>query len=224
MDKKTVALKGEAFKGKADKGEARKKADHKRAYPVNIRLGLIGALLINIAMFTLVPRFEINPQNRSKTEIFEVEEILEAEEHIEQLEEEQTAVPIAAESEEEVEAATIAETDIREIYKKPEDIVDIETVPYHKVEEKPKPKYSPKPAYPEAAKRAGREGRAMVEVLVDIDGTVMSVTIITSTGYDDLDAAAVAAARQWTFTPAKQRNKPVRVPVRIPFNFKLSGG
>jgi protein TonB len=208
MEKKTVA---------------HKKTDYKRSYPINMRLGVIGALVINIALFALVPRFEINPQNRSKTQIFEVEEILEAQDQIEELEEEQTAVPIAAESEEEVEAATIAETDIREIYKKPEDIVDIETVPYHKVEEKPRPKYSPKPAYPEAAKRAGKEGKATVEVLVDVDGTVMNAKLISSTGYDDLDQAALQAAWKWTFTPAKQRNKPVRVPVRIPFTFTLSG-
>jgi len=201
----------------------KKKADYKWEYPVNMRLGIIGALIINIALFTLIPRFEVNPQKRSAAEILEAADILEAEDLPEELPEEETAVPIEAESEEEVEAETIGKTEFEEVYTKAESSVKAREVPYARVEEKPVPLHSPKPVYPDAARAKEQEGQVIIEALVDVDGKVIEVKVAKSCGYPSLDEAAKKAAWQWTFKPGKQRGEPVRVRVHIPFNFTLRG-
>ena len=58
-------------------------------------------------------------------------------------------------------------------------------------------------------------------MLVDIDGSVIEVVILKSSGNQMLDQEAVKAASQSTFTPAKQRDKFVRVWVARPVIFKL---
>ncbi|MEO0102267.1 MAG: TonB family protein, partial [candidate division WOR-3 bacterium] len=96
-----------------------------------------------------------------------------------------------------------------------------EIVPYAKVEIKPNPISIPKPEYPEMARRAKIEGQTIVKVLVDIDGSVIDAQILKSSGNDALDEAALVAARQAKFSPAKQKDMPVKVWVSIPFNFYL---
>ncbi len=98
---------------------------------------------------------------------------------------------------------------------------DIEVVSYYKVEVKPEPINAPVPDYPDLARKAGIEGKAVVKMLVDIDGSVIEVQILKSSGNQMLDEAAIAAARRSKFTPAKQRDKLVRVWVSKPFDFKL---
>jgi len=99
---------------------------------------------------------------------------------------------------------------------------EIEIVPYYKVEVKPKPVHIPKPKYPELARRAGIEGTTVVKMLVDIDGSIREVKILKSSGNQMLDQAALVAAKSAKFTPAKQRDKYVRVWVSMPLKFKLN--
>ncbi len=94
-------------------------------------------------------------------------------------------------------------------------------VPYAKVEIKPNPISIPKPEYPEMARRARIEGQTIVKVLVEVDGSVIDAQILKSSGNDALDEAALVAARQAKFSPARQKDIPVRVWVSIPFNFYL---
>ena len=199
-------------------------ADLKQSYPIYMRVGVIGALLINIALFALMPKkMNVRPyQTREKKAIISEEINLLVEDLIEPLPEAKPAMPVEAESEEEVEAATIAETEFAEVYTRPEESVEIPVVAFWKVEKKPQPQYSPKPAYPERARAAEMEGQTIVEALVDIDGKVIDVRLVKSSGFDILDQAAMSTARKWTFTPAEQRGKPVRVWVNIPFNFSLT--
>lgn len=199
-------------------------ADLKQSYPVYMRVGVIGALLLSIALFALAPKaFNITPyQTRQKREIIAEDINLEVENLIEPPPEAKPAMPVEAESEEEVEAATMAETEFAEVYTKPEESVEIPVVAFWKVEKKPQPQYSPKPGYPERARAAEMEGQTIVEALVDIDGKVIDVRLVKGSGFDILDQAAMSTARKWTFTPAEQRGKPVRVWVNIPFNFSLT--
>jgi len=101
---------------------------------------------------------------------------------------------------------------------------EIEIVPYYKVEVKPRPIKIPLPKYPELARRAGIEGNTVIKALVDIDGSIIDAKVLKSSGNQMLDQAALAAARKAKFTPAKQRDKYVRVWVSIPINFRLTGG
>ena len=101
---------------------------------------------------------------------------------------------------------------------------EIEVMPYYRVEVKPVPISIPKPEYPDLAIKTGIEGQAVVTAMVDIDGSIEIAQILKSSGNQMLDEAALVAARQARFTPAKQQDNFVRVWVSIPYRFKLTGG
>jgi len=89
------------------------------------------------------------------------------------------------------------------------------------MEVKPKLLDVPAPYYPEQLKRSGIEGTVLVEALLDTVGAVLTVLIYRSSGHEPLDEAAVRAALDATFTPARQRDKPVRTWVTLPYRFRL---
>jgi TonB family protein len=72
--------------------------------------------------------------------------------------------------------------------------------------------------YPPAALAERRHADVVLTVTVDVDGHVSAVEVVASGG-DDLDQAAIVAARQWTFVPAKRDGAPVASRIRIPFHF-----
>ena len=194
-----------------------------RYYAIAIRLAAIAAILTITGLFFLTPReYTVQPYKLRHS----VEMIMEAlPPSLEKIAEPPAAqkpvsVPVAAPSAEEVEASTISSTDFTEITKKPTE-TDVPVVPFWRVEVKPQPIDIPKPAYPEMARNAGIEGSVVVEATVDIDGSVIDARIMQSSGNQSLDAAAVAAALKAKFTPAKQRDKAVRVLVAIPYRFTL---
>jgi protein TonB len=202
--------------------------DHKLMYGVYLRAGMLVSLVLFILGFIFVPYAEPEPYELKREVVTMVEEISAQMEKFEEpppMERPKVAVEAESEVAEEEVVETIAATEFQE------DLIrtmptgpDIEIVPYYKVEVKPKPTYSPGPRYPDLARRAGIEGQTVVKALVDIDGSIMEVQILKSSGNQMLDEAALAAARLWKFTPAKQRDKVVRVYVSIPFNFRLVEG
>ncbi|HLP17186.1 MAG TPA: energy transducer TonB [Bacteroidota bacterium] len=84
----------------------------------------------------------------------------------------------------------------------------------------PVPTHSPSPAYPESARRDSVQGTVYVEAVVDQSGRVQDAKIKTGVRRD-LDDAALACMRQWTFRPAQEKGKPVRCTVVFPFQFRL---
>ena len=201
--------------------------DHKLMHGVYIRTGMVASLAIFIVLFLFVPYAEPEPYQLKKEIVTMVEEISH---QMDKYEEpppiERPKVAVEAESEVAEEAVeTIAATEFQE------DLIrtiptgpDIEIVPYYKVEVKPQPIHIPKPQYPDLARRAGIEGTTVVKALVDIDGSIIEAKVLKSSGNQMLDQAALAAARKAKFTPAKQRDKYVRVYVSIPMRFQLTGG
>jgi protein TonB len=193
-----------------------------RYYAMAIRIAAVIALVLLLGVFLAMPRrMEVKPYELRKA----VEMVMEAlppelEEIAEPPKVERPQVPVVAESEAEVEAETIEETSFSEIVKRPVD-TEIPVVPFWKVEVKPQPVSVPTPNYPELARQAGIEGQAVVKALVEVDGSVISAEILKSSGNQSLDQAALEAAYRAKFTPAKQRDKPVRVPVSIPYRFTL---
>ena len=198
--------------------------DHKKSYGVYLRTGFAVSLIAFSLGFLLIPYQEPEPF-KLKQEIVTMIEHISAE--IEKYEEpppmERPKVAIeAADDITDETVQTIAETDFNEpIIKTVPTGPEIEIVPYYKVEEKPQPVSMPKPVYPSIPKQAGIEGTTVVKMLVDIDGSVIEVVILKSSGNQMLDQEAVKAASQSTFTPAKQRDKFVRVWVARPVIFKL---
>lgn len=75
--------------------------------------------------------------------------------------------------------------------------------------------------YPEIARKAGIQGRVVIQVLVSEKGEVVRTKVLQSLGHAGCDDAAVAAIRSVKWNPAMQRDKPVKVWVSIPVIFKL---
>lgn len=80
----------------------------------------------------------------------------------------------------------------------------------------------PKPHYPQGARDEGREGTALLKVTVLPTGKVGEAMVERSSGYADLDQAAVDAVMKWTFLPARRGETPVSASIRIPVTFALN--
>ena len=76
------------------------------------------------------------------------------------------------------------------------------------------------PAYPPDAKAAKIQGTVVLRVVISAAGTPDEVTVQDSVD-PSLDAAAVEAVRQWTFSPGLRKGEPVAVEVAITINFQL---
>jgi protein TonB len=74
--------------------------------------------------------------------------------------------------------------------------------------------------YPEIARQAGIEGMVVVQVVVMPDGSPTQPMVARSAG-EILDKAAVEAVMKLSFSPGKQRGKPVMVRMAIPIRFRL---
>lgn len=80
---------------------------------------------------------------------------------------------------------------------------------------------NPAPVYPPLARRMGEEGRVVLRVQVTAQGTADSVELMTSSGSDRLDQAALKAVRNWRFVPARRGGEAVASAVLVPITFKL---
>ena len=63
---------------------------------------------------------------------------------------------------------------------------------------------NPHPPYPFIARKKGFEGKLILEVLVNEDGSVKSTSIRESSGYEILDTVSKETVEKWTFIPAKK--------------------
>ena len=81
---------------------------------------------------------------------------------------------------------------------------------------------TPRPQYPESARREGREGRVLLRVLIDDQGRAKTVEINTSSGSQVLDRAAAEAIQRWRFHPARYGDQPVESWLRVPIEFRLA--
>jgi protein TonB len=79
------------------------------------------------------------------------------------------------------------------------------------------------PKYPDLARQAGIEGVVLINVLVAEDGKVLSASVIRSDVTPAMEKAAIEAAKQFVFKPAKQRTVPVKARMAVPIRFKLHG-
>lgn len=75
--------------------------------------------------------------------------------------------------------------------------------------------------YPRGAREAGKKGRVVINVLVDTQGRTAKTRVLQSSGFSDLDEAAVTAVETIRWKPGRQREAPVAVWVAIPVNFKM---
>ncbi len=75
------------------------------------------------------------------------------------------------------------------------------------------------PEYPRAARDAGVQGVVVIEATIDRDGTVADAHILR--GVPGLNEAALAAVRQWVYTPTLLSGVPVEVLMTVTVGFSL---
>lgn len=77
------------------------------------------------------------------------------------------------------------------------------------------------PPYPSAAGRRGEEGSVQMLIRIAADGSVTSVEVATSSGYQTLDRTARDAVAHWHFRPAVQDGVAVPTQMMQVFNFRI---
>ena len=78
--------------------------------------------------------------------------------------------------------------------------------------------------YPKTARRRGWQGEVLLKVAVTADGTVATIQIEKSSGYDMLDQSAREAVALWIFRPARRNGQPIADTVLVPVRFELQNG
>lgn len=77
------------------------------------------------------------------------------------------------------------------------------------------------PIYPENLREKGIQGTVGVGLLVGPDGTVKGCWVESSSGYPEMNIAALEAVRQWKFLPAEKNGKAVAEKAFVFITFRL---
>lgn len=78
-----------------------------------------------------------------------------------------------------------------------------------------------KSTYPTEARKKGWEGKVILRIIVSEDGSVVSVVVDSSSGFEILDNAAVEAVKTWRFMPPQKNGEAVPCGLIIPIRFEL---
>ena len=76
------------------------------------------------------------------------------------------------------------------------------------------------PVYPELARRAHVEGKVVLECVIDTDGRITDIQVVS--GPPLLTGAAVDAVRGWVYTPTTLNGQPIRVILTVTVKFGLN--
>ncbi|MDH3197888.1 MAG: energy transducer TonB [Candidatus Krumholzibacteria bacterium] len=79
------------------------------------------------------------------------------------------------------------------------------------------------PVYPPEALRAGMEGHVTVELLVDEQGRVAHVTVLSALGPKSFQDASLLAVRQFLFQPPMDRGVPTPMWIKFRIKFRIFG-
>ena len=207
-------------------------ADLRATYKRVLEISIIISLAILIFAFKFFPNLQDKGMVlEGPQELFTVEDIQQTKQENRPPPPPKPPIPIEAPSDDVLEDIEIEDTEIdfeAEIEAPPpppKEEIEEEPTYFVAVEEMPGPiggikAIQEKIVYPEIAKRAGVEGKVYVLAFVDEQGTVTKAQIIKGIGAG-CDEAALDAVLKTSFTPGKQRGKPVKVQVSIPIIFKL---
>ena len=199
----------------------------KAGYNRYLRNALFAAIVVHFLVIYFSPPFEFKPYVLREQEFIVVETAEDFELPPPPKEIDQPAVVMeAAEGEEVDDEAEIAPTSFDRIdnLPPPPPPPSETSQEFYAFDEPPVlVKYVP-PKYPSLARQAGIEGTVLLRVVVGIDGKVEQASVIQSDCTPAMEKAAIAAAKQFLFKPAKQRTVPVRASMAVPIRFKLHGG
>ena len=93
-------------------------------------------------------------------------------------------------------------------------------VPLFKLTNLPRFAHKVEPEYPLDMRSLGKEATVKLELLIDRNGKVRKVTVLSSGGLE-FDDAATKAMLQSTFVPGNIEGESVAVRMRIPIRFSL---
>lgn len=79
----------------------------------------------------------------------------------------------------------------------------------------------PPPSYPKSAFEQRQVGVVNLRIEVDAQGHPTDVQVLSATNPGVFDAVSIAAARSWTYRPARKNGKPVAGAVRIPITYAM---
>jgi len=203
----------------------RKRFNIREYYSLHLQMGITGALLIGIIVFSTVKGLEVKPYKPKKQyEEIKLEEVTTEVQQMEELPpppKPKVSVEVTvAEEGEEAEEVEIAPTTFEEFEEVPPPPTE-QAFEIFQVEKPPQVIRKVEPQYPEVARKARIEGKVVVKALVDTTGRVIRVQIITSSN-PIFEEAAKQAAMKFLFTPGEQQGRKVKVWVSIPFRFKLT--
>lgn len=87
-----------------------------------------------------------------------------------------------------------------------------------------RPEYltNPPPRYPMSARRSKREGLVVLLVEVSAAGRAEEVSLLASSGFEDLDGAALETVKGWRFKPATRLGAPASSRIEVPVRFVLA--
>ena len=81
---------------------------------------------------------------------------------------------------------------------------------------------NPHPPYPLIARKKGFQGKLILEVWVNEDGSVKNVRIGKSSGYKILDSVSKQTIEKWIFIPAIKMGRAVKDNIQVPIKFVLT--
>ena len=76
------------------------------------------------------------------------------------------------------------------------------------------------PDYPEALVKSGKSGSISLQVNIGVDGHVTSAGI-TDTQFPEMNAATIAAAKDWIFKPVIRNGQPAGVVIKLTFQYSI---
>ena len=80
--------------------------------------------------------------------------------------------------------------------------------------------YQEIPVYPMLARRLGKEGRVLLKLLIDADGTLLNVEVMESPGYGFTEAS-IEAVKKSTYAPAHRYGIRTATRALLPISFRL---
>jgi protein TonB len=89
------------------------------------------------------------------------------------------------------------------------------------VEAPASPKRNITPRYPRSSRLRGEEGLVRLELTIDAFGAVAGVSVAVSSGFKELDQAAVRAVKAAIFNPASRNGRNIESTIGLTFVFRL---
>jgi protein TonB len=212
-------------------------ADIRTRYPLYVEIGMVLTLALLIVAFRLDLRsdsgFDVTMQEQ---EVVQMEEILQTQQVEKPPPPPRPPVPVEVPNDEILEDEDL---DLDASLDLDEPLADLPPPPPPPPADEPEPEpeifviveqmpeligglseLQKKITYPEIAKKAGVEGRVIVQFVVNEQGNVTDPVVVRGIGAG-CDEEAIRAVQTAKFTPGKQRGKPVRVKMSLPITFKL---